>query len=206
MRSQILLKDLEGIHTIKSIMIKLKINKTKAIYFVHLLRNDGYVKTKRLSDKTRVYNISVDNRLKGVTYEEIINTYSPIKISTPKRHKLYGKKPSLELTLIYAIKTRSVRTILAAISLFKKIDDWTALYHLAKVNHIERQVGALYDISRKIIRTKRMSKKFRNNALPEETYAYRYIIPGLQSKDFRLIEKKWRVYIPFNKKDLVVYR
>ena len=163
-----LLKNLEGIHTIKSIMSELNISKSKAIYYVHLLRKHGYVKTKRMSNKTRVYNISFSNKLKGTTYEDIINQYSPIKISTFKKYLLYGKAPTLEETLIYAIKTKNLRTILASIGLFRKINHWSELYKLAKKNHIERQVGALYDLARLFIRTKRMSKIFIRNDLPKK--------------------------------------
>ena len=92
-----------------------------AIYYLYVLRKDGYVKTRRQSNNRRVYNISLDNKLGGKSYYDIINRYSPIKISTPVIHKIYGKEPSLEETLIYAIKTKSLRTILASLALFKKL-------------------------------------------------------------------------------------
>lgn len=196
------LRKLEGVHTLKSIMSELNINSSKAIYYIHLLRKEGYVKTRRLKDKTRVYNISFLNKLKGTSYEEIINQYSPVKIASFSKYRIYGKSPTLEETLIYAIKTKSLRTILAAMALFKKINNWKDLYRLAKANHMERQVGALYDLARQFMRTKRISKTFIRNALPKKEYDFRYFIFGLRSSDFVDIEKKWRVYLPFNKKDL----
>lgn len=205
MKIKILLKQLEGIQTVKSVMTILNVTKSKAIYYVYRLRREGYVKTRRSSDKTRSYSISFENKLKGISYEEIINKNSPIKIATSKIYKTYGKEPSSEETLIYAIKTKSLRTILAAMSLFRKIDNWKVLYHLAKENHLERQVGALYDLARRVMKTRRMSKKFRNNALPGEGHEFRYIIEGLKSKNFWDIEKKWKVYLPFNKQDLEAY-
>lgn len=207
MKTEELLKKLEGIQTLKSVMSILNVNREKAIYHIYRLRKKGYVKTKRLSNNMRVYNISFENRLGGTSYYEIINKNSPIKISTPKVYKIYGKESLIEEALIYAIKTKSLRTILAALALFRKIEDWTTLYHLAKKNHIERQVGALYDLSRRIIRkVKRMPKRFRNNALPKEEYNLEYVINGLKSKDFKDIEKTWKIYLPFNKKDLEDYR
>ena len=98
-----------------------------------------------------------------------------------------------------------VWAILASLALFKKINNWVELYHLAKENHIERQVGALYDLARKIMKVRRMSDKFRNNALPKEEYKFKYIIPELTSKDFMEIEKIWKIHLPFNKKDLEEY-
>jgi len=200
-----LLKKLEGVQTIKSIRSILKVDKEKAIYYIYRLRKKGYVKTKKLSNNTRVYNIAFEHKLEGISYYEIINKHSPIKISTPRIYKIYGKKAIIEETLIFAIKTQNLRTIVAALALFKKIEDWTKLYQLAKKNHIERQVGALYDLARTVMRIKKMPKRFRNNALPKKEYTFKYIIKGLKSKDFKEIEARWRIYLPFNKKDLEDY-
>ena len=205
MKNKFLLKELEGIQTMTSIMDILHISKEKAIYYVYLLRKKGYVKTKRLSNNKRVYNISFENRLKGSSYYEIINQHSPIKITTPQIYLIYGKKPSLEETLVYAIKTKSLRTILASLALFKKISNWSELYNLAKENHIERHVGALYDLARKVMKTRKMTKRFMNNALPKNNN-FKYTIEGLKSKDFKKIENRWKVYLPFNKADLEAYK
>src|SRR3989338_1940481 len=161
MEKREILQKLAGIQTIESVMDILEVDKRMAIYYIHRLRKEGYVKTKRQSNNRRVYNISLDNKLGGKSYYEIINQYSPIKISTPVIHKIYGKGPSLEETLIYAIKTKSLRTILASLALFKKIDNWVELYHLAKENQLERQVGALYDLARQIMKVRKISLKFR---------------------------------------------
>ena len=206
MKTDRLLKKLAGIQTIQSVMDILKLDKKKAIYYLHRLRKQGYVKTRRQSNNRRVYNISLENKLGGKSYYEIINQYSPIKIATPIIYKIYGKEPSLEETLIYAIKTKSFRAVLASLALFKRIDHWTELYNLAKENHIERQVGALYDLARKIMRVRRMTKKFRNNSLPKEGFKFGYVIPELKSKDFKEIEDVWKIYLPFNMKDLEEYR
>src|SRR3989344_8582189 len=145
-----LLKKLVGVQTIVSVMDILNVNKKMAIYYLHRLRTEGYVKTKKQSNNTRVYTISIDNKLGGKSYYDIMNQYSPIKISTPVIHRIYGKEPSVEETLLYAIKTQSLRTILASLALFKKINNWVELYRLAKENHVERQGGALYELSRKM--------------------------------------------------------
>ena len=206
MKTGNLLKQLEGVHTINTVMDTLSVGKEKAIYYLYRLRKRGYVKTKRLSNNTRLYYISFENRLRGFDYREIINANSPIKISTAQTYKIYGKEPTLEETLVYAIKTRSLRTILAALALFKKINDWSELYRLGKKNRIERQVGALYDLARKIMKTRRMAKRFRNAALPKEEYRFVYMIPGLKSEDFKDIETAWKVHLPFNRKDLEDYK
>ena len=206
METEVLLKKLEGVQTIDSASNILKTSKDKAIYYLFRLRKEGYIKTKRLSNNKRVYNVSFENKLKGTSYFEIINMHSPVKIATPITYKIYGKVPSLEETLIYAIKTGSLRTILASLALFKKINNWSELYQLAKKNKIERQVGALYDLAKKIMRVRSIPDRFRNNALPKKEYNFEYIIPGLTSKDFKDIEETWKIYLPFNKNDLSDYK
>lgn len=206
MKTQEILQKLSGIQTIESVMDILKVEKKRATYYIYRLRKQGYIKTKRQSNNRRVYYISLDNKLGGKSYYDIINQHSNIKITTPVIYKIYGKEPSLEETLIYAIKTKSFRTILASLALFKKIDNWTKLHTLAKENHIERQVGALYGVARKIMKVRKMSKRFRNSSLPKKEYKFWYILPELKSKDFKEIENIWKIYIPFNKKDLEEYK
>ncbi len=205
MRIKYLLKKLEGVQTIESVMDLLEVKKKKAIYYIYRLRKQGYVKTKRLSSNRRMYDISFEHKLGGKSYYEIINQYSPIKINEAEVHKIYGRNITVEETLIYALKTKSLRTILASLALFKKINNWKKLYLLAKENKLEQQVGALYDLARSIMKVRKMTKRFRNKALPKKNNNFEEIIQGLKSNDFQKIEKTWRVYLPFNKKDLEEY-
>lgn len=203
MKTRELLKRLEGIQTIPTVISALDVDRQQANYYIYRLRKKGYVRTRRLSDNRRVYSISFENRLKGTSYYDIINSLSPIKITTPKTYRIYGKEPSYEEILVFAIKTGSLRTILASLALFRRIDDWSALYRLAKKDNIERQVGALYDLARKVMKTRRMTARFRNNALPGKSFVF--LIKGMRSKDFADIEKTWKVYLPFNRNDLEGY-
>lgn len=197
-----ILHELEGTQTIESVMDILNINRQQAIYFIHRLRGRGYVKTKRLSKTMMEYSISLDNKLGGASFQDILNKNSPVKVS-PSHYKIHGKTPTFEETLVFAINTRSFRTILASLALFQKNTDWVSLYRMAKKRGIERQVGALYDVSRRIMQTRKMTNRYRYYALRDGSW--QYIIPGLKSKDFKDIERKWKVYIPFNKKDLEAY-
>jgi len=202
-----LLKMIGGIQTIKSVMEILDVDKNKAIYYVYRLRKKGYVKTRYSSDKRRVYHISSENVLGGQSYIDIINKYSSIKLASSEVYKIYGRKISIEETIIYAVKTKRFRYILASLALFKKVKNWSLLYQLAKKNYVIRQVGALYDVAKKTIsQVKRMHKGFRIYGLPKSNEPYISIIPDLQSSDFKAIEKVWRVHIPFNTEDLEDYK
>ncbi|MBI2629112.1 hypothetical protein HYW74_03445 [Candidatus Pacearchaeota archaeon] len=51
-----------------------------------------------------------------------------------------------------------------------------------------------------------MPKRFKNLAMPKKGDKYKYIIGKFDSRDFKDIEKKWRVYIPLNWADLEEYK
>lgn len=207
MKTMDLINSIRGVQTLESIKSKLNIDTRKAVYFIHRLRKKGYVKTKYDSDKRRIYYISSENILGGTSYVDIINKYSPIKLSSADVYKIYGREVSIEETIVYAVKTKKLRYILASLALFKRINDWDELFRLAKQNNLLREIGVLYDLSIKVIRkTKAMGKKFRYHALPKADESYKYIIPDLRSGDYKNIEKTWKIYIPFNAADLEDYQ
>jgi hypothetical protein len=205
METNVLLRKLNGVHTIESVMDILGVDKEKAVYYIFRLRKLGYVRTKRLAGKKRLYNFSFENRLGGKSYYEILNEFSPIKLSPPNTFKIYGKNIGFEETIVFAVKSGSLRVVLSSLALFKKVGDWGLLYRLAKSNGVVRQVGALYDLAKKFMRVRRMTKRFRDFALPKEIGVFVYVIPNLRSNDFVVIENLWRVYLPFNLKDLEGY-
>lgn len=200
-------KKLRGFQTILSVKKILSVDTQRAIYYIYKLRKSGYVKTDYGSDKKRVYHISLQNVFGGTNYIEILNKYSPIKLTSSQVYQIYGKIPSIEETFIYAIKKQEVRYIIASLALFKKVKDWSLLYQLAKKEGIVREIGALYDISKlSVKKVKRMPKRFVNLAMPKKYDNYLYIIEGFESSDFKEIQKKWKVYIPLNYADLEDYK
>ena len=206
METDEVLKQLQGSQTIESIQEKLDISRKNAIQRIHRFRKEGYVKTRATSNKKRIYHISKKHKLGGISYIEIINKYSPIILSESHMHKIYGRTPSLEETLIYAIRTNNIRVIVAALSLFRHIRDWTLLGKIAREHGVQRAVGALYDVARNSFRVRRMDGHLRNSILPKKTSTFSYMIQGFKSKDFQHIENRWKVYIPLNKEDLHEYR
>lgn len=202
-----LANELKGLNTIVSIQNRLNINRARAIYLVHKLREKGYVKTKYQSNGIRVYRIYPENALRGTNYIDIINEYSPIKLARFDINQIYGRKLSIEETLIYAISEGTIRYVIASLSLFRKVVDWSLLYSLAKERGLVRQVAALYDIARLYLpKLKRMPKRFKTLATPKKTDRFLYIIEHYSSDNFKDIEKKWKVYIPLNAADLNEYK
>ncbi|MBU2638958.1 MAG: hypothetical protein KJ955_08350 [Nanoarchaeota archaeon] len=204
METKELLMALKGIQTIKSVMILLGVDRKKAVYYIHRLRKAGYVKTKGASNKTRVYYISAENRLKAESFYDIINRHSPAKIAPLEETKVYGKRLAEEEALIFALKSGSIRVIIASLALFRHITNWKLVNKLAE-KRLKRQVCALYDVAKTIMRVRRMPERFKNSALPKKGEKYADIIQNFSSDDFKNIEEKWKVHIPLNKADLEDY-
>lgn len=207
MKKNDLLKKLEGVQTVETVMSTLGVSREKAIYSVHRLNKEGYVKKRRAPSKKRVYFISRENRLGGTGYYEIINKDSPVKLSLAETSRIYGREVAPEEALVFAITTKKARVVLASLSLFRRISDWKLFYRLAKEKGVVRKAGALYDLSRKFMRTRRMDGRLRRMMLPKKGDGFEYIVDGLRTTDaeFGKIQDLWRVYIPFSRGDMEDY-
>lgn len=198
MNDQELVQKLSGTQTIKAVMALLNVNRAMAVYYLYRLRKKGYLKTKYGSGKRRIYDISKMNRLNGTSYYDLINENSPVKVAPLETYIIYGRKITPEEAIAYAVETKSLRVILASLGLFKKIKHWKNI-----PKELRRKVGALYDVAKKVMRVRSMPKNFEK---PRKDDKKVFIIDGLSSKDFKEIEQKWNVFIPFNKADLEDYR
>lgn len=205
-----LAESLQGVYTLETLADRLKVDRTKATYVIHRLRKLGYVKTNYGAGKKRLYNIALRNKQKGISYTQWISRASPTAsyaiVASPNDYYVHDRTPSYEESLIYAIKQKDVRYLIASLVLFRKISDWSLLYKLAKKDNLVSEVVALYEIARKIVKKiKRIPKRFLNLAKKKKTNQFNYIVQGISSDDFKDIEKKWKVYIPLNRADLEEY-
>jgi len=193
----------EGLYTLESFSRAEGIKKDTAVLYLHELRKRGLVRTTREKRGKRFYDVTpISLREVGSKgFYEILNENSPLKIQEPFVHRVYGKEMTIEEVILKALKTRSSRIILASIGVFRKVRDWNLLYELAKNEGMERHAGALYSLSRKFFRVKRMDSRILGR-MKEALVKDKFIIPKLKSDDFKDIEKEWGVHIPFNKSDI----
>lgn len=207
MKSIDLVKKLEGLHTIKTIQKELKISRSTAIKLMCILRKEGFVETSGGGKQPRFYRIS-PIKVKKAGYPglyDIINKYSPIKIAEPVQHRIMGKRLSVEEALVRAVETRKFKVILASLALFRHVKNWSRLHEIAKQHNVRRKIGALYNLARLFMKVRRMDKRTENRLLSSKDKD-KYLIPKMKSKDFTDIQKKWKVYIPFTRADLVRYK
>ena len=202
-----LAKKLEGLQTIGSIAHSLSVNRRTAINYVSVLRKKGFAETIYGKRKIRMYRISPLKVLRSgcIGFYEFLNQNSKIKIYAPYLHRIYGHKMSAEEAIVKSIKTGEFRVILSSLALFNKIKDWSYLSRLARNENVGRQVGALYDTARIVMKTKKIDKRTRK-ALLKDKIKDKFIVKNARTKDLNYIEKIWKVYLPFNKADLEAYK
>ena len=198
---------LEGLQTAGTIAKKLGVSRRTAVNIIWKLRKNGLVETGYGKRKIRLYRIRTikkpDVGFKGLY--DIINENSRVKLFAKEIHKVHDHKMTIEEAIVRAVKEGDFRTVLAVLGLFNNINNWSRLLEFAKKEKITRKVGALYDTARTIIKVRRMDKRTRN-ALLKGNIKDKYIIKKIRSDDFKEIEKEWKVFIPFNKADLEIYK
>lgn len=197
------LKRLEGKQTIESVSEMLNIKKTTALNLISMLRKRNLAASSGGGRQKRIYTISA-KILRKKEFEgmfDILNKYSPKKVIHPFIHEPHSKY-CVENAIIDLIDLNDLRIIINSLSLFNHVKNWSILYNLAKKKGVRRIVGALYDIAKQTTKVRRMPKRIKNlllNAPTEKNFQ-------VKSHDFQDIEEMWHINIPFNKKDLEVYK
>ena len=211
MKSIELAKKLEGINTLGMVAKTLKVKKSTAIKILSILRKEGFVETSGGGKKPRLYKLS-PLRVAGKEHlglYDIINRYSKVKLWEPYKHKVIDRDLSIEETIPMAIniaqKEGNFRLVLAVLGLFNHVKDWSKLCYYSKKYNVARKVGSLYDITRTIMKTRKMDSRTRKALLKGKDKS-KFIIKPHKAKDFTDMGKKWRVCIPFNKADLTRYK
>jgi len=193
----------DGLNTLEGFARGMNIQKSTAVLYIHELRKKGFVRTMRGKGGGRLYDISpLSLRKTGSDgFYDVLNRNSPLKIQERFEHRVYGRTMTVEEVIVEAMRRRDSRIILSSLALFRKVEDWSLLYMLAKKHGLVRQAGALHALSRRIFRVRRLDGRILRR-MREAHVEDKFIVPKLKSDDFQDIEKEWGVYIPFNKSDL----
>jgi len=191
------LKAIEGLQTVETVAEALNIKKQSALNLISKLKKQGYVTTSGGRQQKRLYKITArKQRKRNFGMFDVINKYSPMKLAPWYDHQVHGRYGPEE-ALIDAIQTQSFRVILASMRLFNHITDWPKLYKLAKEKGCWQKVGALYDVAKLYFKVRKMPSYY----LKYESGKWQRLTQ-LKKINFPSITKKWRVYMPFNEKDM----
>ena len=204
--NQSMMDKLGEFNRIEDIQNKLKVKRATAIKYMHLLRKEGLIKTEYIKNKKRLYRIIKVKKpvIGNESFYYLINKYSPIKIVIRHDYRIIGRKATVEEAIVKTIDTKSLKLILASLALFNHVNNWPLLLRLAKQYNVRRKVGALYELTRRFMKVRRIDKRTLNSLLKAKNES-RFIIDNFKSRDFKDLEKKWKVHLPFNKVDIMEY-
>lgn len=196
------LRLLEGLQTVETAAAALHISRQATLNLLSELKKEGHVTTRGGGRRKRLYTITMTKqRKRDPGMFDIINKYSPTMKLAPwydhQVHGLYGP----EEALIDALETKSFRVILASLRLFSHITNWPKLYRLAKEKDCWQKVGALHDVARLFFKVKKMPEKYYRITKIKK----RELLVSLfetKEEQFKVIEKKWNVPIPFRMGDI----
>ena len=192
------LMELEGLQTVETAMEKLGISKQATINLLSRLKKEGHVTANGGGKQKRIYKVTMTKqRKRSLGMFDIINKYSPMKILPWYDHQVHGNYGAEE-AIIDAIETQSFRVILASMRIFNHVNDWPKLYALAKEKGVWQKVGALYDLAKLHFRVRKMPEKYSGY----EPVTWMHITKLHNRNNFPTIQKKWKVFIPFNEKDM----
>jgi len=190
-------KMLEGRQTLETISAITKLKKTSSLNLISKLKKAHYLVKTGGGKQKRIYIISQRKIFPRNGMFEILNKYAKEKIIPPFNHIAHSKY-KIEDAVIDLMLLKNTRVNINIFPLFNHIKDWNYLYNLSKRKNIARNVGLFYDIARQIKKTRKMPENIYKRFLNSENYMP-YKISG---SDFKELEKKWRLKVPFNRSDL----
>jgi DNA-binding PadR family transcriptional regulator len=200
------IKRIEGRQTIESVVEALGIGRQSAINLISKLKKEGYAAASGGGRQKRIYTISTKvqrhRRYRGMF--DILNEYAKDKIVPHFLHEPHFNY-SVENAIADLIELDDLRITINILPLFNHVQDWSLLYKLAKDKKEIKMIGALYDVAKMTTKVRKMPQRFRKYFLDsaKSTKEKDFL---RSSHDFLEIERIWKVKIPFNRKDLEVYR
>ncbi len=201
MKEENILRKLEGLHTIETVMDELGIGRQSALNLLSKLKKEQHVTVSGGGRRKRLYKITMRKQLPRVPgMWDILNKYNPdFQLNPWYDHQVHGKY-TVEDVIVDAIETRSFRIILATLRLFNHVTDWPRLYKNAKEKSSWQKVGALYDVAKMFFKVRRMPEKYRKEKSWRKLFLIRRYIT--EDKRFLPVERQWNVPIPFKLGDI----
>ncbi len=149
----------EGKYTLELFAEKQGLQKQSALNLLSKLKSKGLVTTSGGGKQKRIYTITNKPQEKTNGFYEIVNKYSPEKLSPQFKHKIIGRY-TIEHAIIDGIRIGDSRTLKATTYLFNHIKNWKRLFDLAKEKKCTKEIYELYHKAKQTIKCRTMPKKY----------------------------------------------
>ena len=149
----------EGKFTVETFAKERNISRQAAINLLSKLKEKGLVLVSGGGRQKRIYTITNTPQKPTNGFYDIVNKYSPEKLTPSFKHYTHGKY-TIEHVIIDGIKINDSRTLQATKHLFRHITNWKRLFMLAKKDNLIKEVHELYEKARQTVKCKKMPKRY----------------------------------------------
>ncbi len=149
----------EGKYTVETFVKEQQIQRQSAINLLSKLKAKELVTVSGGGKQKRIYTITNKPQEKTNGFYELVNKYSPKKLTPKFKHKVVGKY-TIEHAIIDGIQIGDARTLEATMYLFNQIKNWKRLFDLAKEKKCTKKIYELYNKAKKTIKCKTMPKRY----------------------------------------------
>lgn len=191
------IKKLEGKQTVDTASEILNLTRQSTINLLSKLKKQGHVTVTGGGKQKKIYTIKtrkINKENKGMF--DILNKYSKEKINPFFIHEPHFEY-KVEHAIVDLIELNDIRILINMPPLFNQVKNWHLLYSLGKKRKLNKQIGAMYDVSRQLTKVRKMPDNVRSLMLKNKSEKNF----SRSSNTFTEIEKEWNVNIPFNKED-----
>jgi len=194
------LRKIEGLQTLESISKKLNLTRNSSMNLISKLRREGYVISTGGGRHIKIYKISLKKlpQFQDGMFD-ILSKNTPIKLYPYYTHKVMGIY-KIEDAIVDLLKLGDVRPIVGSAYLLNKVKDWH--YLCKKAKGMEAKLGALYDFTRTVRKTRKMPKDVRNALLKKRPKKMKYWLLEKKPREF---EKIWNTTVPLRGGDFDQY-
>lgn len=149
----------EGKFTVETFARERKLQRQSAINLLSKLKAKGLVSVSGGGRQKRIYTITNKPQEETNGFYDIVNKFSPEKLTPKFKHKVIGKY-TIEHAIIEGIRIGDTRTLEATKYLFNQVKNWKRLFDLAKEKGCTKEIRDLYDKARKTIKCRKMPKRY----------------------------------------------
>jgi len=150
---------LEGKHTIDTIAKTKNITRQSAINLISKLKKQKLVNAIGGGRQKRIYTIYKTPTEEPNGFYTIVNKYAPDKLVPRYKHYVHGTY-TIENAIIDGLVIGDTRTLQATMHLFRHVTNWKLLFKKAREHNKEKELTDLYQKARKIMRVRRMPKRY----------------------------------------------
>jgi hypothetical protein len=152
-----------GKYTVESFADKNDLTRASAINKLSKLKKEGYIQVSGGGKQKRIYKISNKKLRQPNGFFNVLNTYSPEKITPNFKHYIFGNY-SVEKAIIDGLYlTKDIRIKNAMYSLFNHIKNWKKLFDLAKKHNLTKEVLKLYYEARQKVKVRKIPERYKND-------------------------------------------